>query len=119
MFALVLVVTVPTQLPEVGIHESRASDRQVRQIQPERRPQNGRCKPDEEEDVIVVRRVGGDRVIEVLGPGSRVVIVIQGRRAAAPNGDVRPDVRYCTPPSRTRCCEPPAFCEPRRRIVCP
>ena len=119
MFALIMIAALPAQLPQVGIHESRASDRQCRQIQPERRPEkNGRCTP-EEEDVIVVRRVGGDRVIEVLGPGSRVVIVIQGRRAAAPNGDVRPDVRYCTPPSRTRCCDPPACCEPRRRIVCP
>ena len=118
MFELIMLITVPAQLPQVGIHESRASDRQVRQIQPERRPQNGRCRPEDEEDVIVVRRVGGDRVIEVIGPGGRVIVVIQGRRAAAPNGDVRPDVRYCTP-QRTRCCDPPACCEPRRRIVCP
>jgi len=31
--ALILLAALPAQLPQVGIHESRASDRQVRQIQ--------------------------------------------------------------------------------------
>ena len=94
MFALIMFAALPAQLPEVGIHESRASDRyvsrspcrdvrrvcgpeapaccvpryvQAPQVQPRRQAPPATCYEDDEQ-VIVIHRRGRDITVQVLRP---------------------------------------------------